>query len=799
MDKAEIIDRIDSEITNKVTPRSISPTNVAANLKRILNYFSNTDVIPEGNTNKYFKLSVVEDMLTAVLTKYYRIKTDNLPSASKIPKFSTNPFELVDSVITESRTGMISIGPVTNDNPEFLDPLETTKGLTINGKANSWFFIFVNSVNIFRSYADSSGYYLLAGLGKKLSLGTVSTGPVLEINELGKIVINSQDVVTGNDNYSRILTLNPSTNLIGLKNITDFSILITQTIDSGDIAHSPSGNIIFNALSDKANLVGGNNFTGGLQKIERGDAGNFDVALSVKRTGGTDSVSKNLTALFYNDTDVVSSFDTQNEVIIGLKTGTTTNHRRYFSFLDYQSVSQFLMGVNAAGVYIIYDGQNNGGHRMWLEPQGTSGNSYFNALTGGSVLFGMLNDGSNNIGTGGIIVGSGGSTPIQAHRLYGDGRFNFGQLVTNNTNYLGTIGNTVTGTTSTSQGGIVGRTLSNPTANAANVIWGINWVSEAGGIYTQNSIGGANFTTMSNSTSGLIARLRGVNGRIEVNNSVTLASGITSEINVASGVTLPTYIAFDSTAPTGTGTITTAIQFRARDFGTTGFLSEITAGSGKRNISVTGTAPVYFAPRLLLGSNLDDGVNGLQVTGSAIFTGAVTGVTPTLSGHLATKGYVDTFAAAQLKDFYLDTINSGTTETDLYSYSILANRLNTVGEKIKATYSGTFNDLTAVSELKVYFGATLIAQTGLLTVSALGVWTINVDIIKTSATTAKTTVTILTPTTTIAYHTNYTSLSSLVFSNANILKITGTASGTTGGGGDITSSMGSIVWYPAAI
>ena len=155
--------------------------------------------------------------------------------------------------------------------------------------------------------------------------------------------------------------------------------------------------------------------------------------------------------------------------------------------------------------------------------------------------------------------------------------------------------------------------------------------------------------------------------------------------------------------------------------------------------------------------------------------------------------------AQQLKDHFTDSNNVGITETDLFTYSTPASRLNAAGEKIISVYAGTMNDVTASSQLKAYFAGTLIADTGALTMSVTGAWVINASIIRTGANTARSIVNISTPGASTASYTKYTSLTGLTFTNTNIIKITGTASGATGGDNDITATYGNILWQPAAL
>lgn len=151
-----------------------------------------------------------------------------------------------------------------------------------------------------------------------------------------------------------------------------------------------------------------------------------------------------------------------------------------------------------------------------------------------------------------------------------------------------------------------------------------------------------------------------------------------------------------------------------------------------------------------------------------------------------------------IADFYTDVNNSSTTETDLYTYTTPARTLDATGEKLTATYSGTFNDITATGQLQLYFGGTSIGNTGTLTVSATGGWKADVFLIRTGSTTARAIVNISTPGASTAVYTTETDLTGLTFSNTNIIKITGTAGGAGGGSSDITAKLGTISWMPAA-
>lgn len=151
-----------------------------------------------------------------------------------------------------------------------------------------------------------------------------------------------------------------------------------------------------------------------------------------------------------------------------------------------------------------------------------------------------------------------------------------------------------------------------------------------------------------------------------------------------------------------------------------------------------------------------------------------------------------------IANFYTDVNNSGTSETDLYSYTLIASGLGVNGDMITAKYGGTFNDVTATAQLKVLFGGTTIFDSGAITISATGAWTIDVAIIRTGTTTARALVNLNTSTASATVYTTQTDLTGLTLSNTNILKITGTSGGAGGGSNDITAKLGYINFHGVA-
>jgi hypothetical protein len=151
-----------------------------------------------------------------------------------------------------------------------------------------------------------------------------------------------------------------------------------------------------------------------------------------------------------------------------------------------------------------------------------------------------------------------------------------------------------------------------------------------------------------------------------------------------------------------------------------------------------------------------------------------------------------------IADFIADVQNSGTSETDIQTYTTKASTLAANGQKLTFDYTMTLNDNTATAQIKVLFAGTTIGDTGALTVSATGSVVIRGWIIRTGASTARASVTISSPTTSTALYTAETDITGLTFTNTNILKTTATAGGGGGGSSDITGKMGTIYWWPAA-
>jgi len=91
-----------------------------------------------------------------------------------------------------------------------------------------------------------------------------------------------------------------------------------------------------------------------------------------------------------------------------------------------------------------------------------------------------------------------------------------------------------------------------------------------------------------------------------------------------------------------------------------------------------------------------------------------------------------------LFDHYTSVGNVGTTETDLYSDTIVANTLATNGDKLEFMYSGTF-DTSSTKRLKVYIGINVLLDSAAINHDA-GYWTASGTIIRRSINVIRSTV-----------------------------------------------------------
>lgn len=141
--------------------------------------------------------------------------------------------------------------------------------------------------------------------------------------------------------------------------------------------------------------------------------------------------------------------------------------------------------------------------------------------------------------------------------------------------------------------------------------------------------------------------------------------------------------------------------------------------------------------------------------------------------------------------------NSGTTETDLYSFSVPANTLRKNGESVDFWFGGSLLEhATATRQLRVKFGATTIYDSTAQTNTTNYEFSLRGMIIRVSNTSQKC-ITFLNSTQAQLFTFTDYSTAAETLSSAIILKLTGQAGGVGAATDDIKFEMGKIFWSTA--
>ncbi len=230
------------------------------------------------------------------------------------------------------------------------------------------------------------------------------------------------------------------------------------------------------------------------------------------------------------------------------------------------------------------------------------------------------------------------------------------------------------------------------------------------------------------------------------------------------------------------------------DYSSATSIKQSTTSAGTAFGNFTATSAVHFPA-----GTATAGTGPTKYTSGTLLTAPESGVVEFNNAHYLTNSALNRLGlAGKIAGFSTAVSNTSTTETDLFTYNTKGSTLVSTEQEIEFTGTGTLNDLTATAQIRFYFAGTLCGDTGALTISAIGGFTWTFIVKRTGAATATTSLTITTPGASTAQYTSKTDLSGLTFGGNNIIKITGTAAGASGGTGDITASIGKIIWWPAA-
>ena len=146
-------------------------------------------------------------------------------------------------------------------------------------------------------------------------------------------------------------------------------------------------------------------------------------------------------------------------------------------------------------------------------------------------------------------------------------------------------------------------------------------------------------------------------------------------------------------------------------------------------------------------------------------------------------------ASATLFDHYADVGSVSTTETNLFSDTLVANQFASNGSEVLAVYGGTFVNSSSTKQLRAYLGGTLVFDSGALTVGATDGWELRLAMVRESSTNVRVIASFVSP---LGETAQYTKVTGLTLSATNVLKITGTSAGAGVANGDVTASVGVV-------
>lgn len=188
----------------------------------------------------------------------------------------------------------------------------------------------------------------------------------------------------------------------------------------------------------------------------------------------------------------------------------------------------------------------------------------------------------------------------------------------------------------------------------------------------------------------------------------------------------------------------------------------------------------------------------LGVVGVTTLATSLTGILRADSGVVSVSAGV---GARSIFDHFADVANGTTVETDLYSDTLAAGRLAANGEKVTAQYGIVLaGAVSSTQQVRVYFGGTLVFDTGALNIGAATTDYLNVRVmaIRVSSSVVRVFVDSTSNIAALGADAAYTEVTGLTLSSTQVLKITGTAAGIGGASNQITAKEGYVEWLPAA-
>lgn len=258
------------------------------------------------------------------------------------------------------------------------------------------------------------------------------------------------------------------------------------------------------------------------------------------------------------------------------------------------------------------------------------------------------------------------------------------------------------------------------------------------------------------------------------------ASGTVTSVDLS----LPNIFSVTGNPVTTTGTLTATLVSQSQNL----VFASPSGSSGVPTFRslVSNDIPNLDAAKITTGSfAIARGGTGLTALGTALQQLRVN------AGATALEYFTPSSSVVLLKDFYTDQGNTSTSigiSNALYTYTVPANRLAAVGEKITAVYGGVFAANGNTKSLRIGFGTNSNMGSNSVTLNGVG-WIAKVTIIRISSSAIRAIVEVPGIDPVVAEYT------SVDFTVTNDLVLTGAGGGAAN---DVVAKMGSIKWEAAA-
>lgn len=214
-----------------------------------------------------------------------------------------------------------------------------------------------------------------------------------------------------------------------------------------------------NAFTDgEKTKVGYFNDLGGFLKLSNSDDNLLPALVLEKSRSTVETGLKPYTLLLQNLSEIAGGNDHQNETVLGLKAGTSTNHRRYIQFTQFDDSPSGYFGMNGGNAFIMYNSIDEV-HPLFVNPISVGGNTEISGSGSGGIWLNYHDTGSDH-GTGGVRIfdGTAGSNQFA---FFQDGTLALGYNATVNKDYQLSFGATLDPATFGTGSGSMGSTIYN--------------------------------------------------------------------------------------------------------------------------------------------------------------------------------------------------------------------------------------------------------------------------------------------------------------------------------------------------